>query len=129
MSNDGKVQWFGLKPFGAVCEEDNHAVTPVGGTCNWCDETIEASDSGMLTPHMALLAPEVEGDFTLEACYLPYHQECMMRQVLGSYAHIRGKCSCFSEEPEPDSGMSKREEARKVYELWCRGKKEGALLF
>ena len=115
---NGEVQWFGLKPFGAVCEEDNHAVTPVGKHCNWCNEAIEADDSGMLMLHMGRVVPESKDDFTVVARYQPYHHECMLRQVIGSCAHIEGRCSCVTGAEEPESGLSKREEAKKAFLLW-----------
>lgn len=113
---NGKVQWFGLAPFGGICEDDNHVETPVGQKCGWCDETIEATDAGTRMIHMGSLDP-TDGS-KLEAHYRPYHQECQLRMIVGSYAHIRGECSCFTGEPEGELGMSMREEAKKVFAIW-----------
>ena len=44
----------------------------------------------------------------------PHHCECALRAVVGSVAHVEGRCSCVdpsSEEGDPP-GMTKREAAR-----------------
>lgn len=48
------------------------------------------------------------------------HQECQFRIVMGSLAHLQGRCGCFvagSEEGDP-SGMSVRQAARAAYDYW-----------
>ena len=48
------------------------------------------------------------------------HGECLLRQVIGSLAHLEKRCSCFvpgSTEGDPD-GMSLREAAKAAAEAY-----------
>jgi len=48
------------------------------------------------------------------------HRECMIRTIIGSLAHLQGKCSCRvkgSCEGDPE-GVSKREGARLAYHFY-----------
>jgi hypothetical protein len=64
-------------------------------TCYWCAEPIEDSEM------WALVGDKVA------------HENCNLRSVLGSVAHIEKRCSCFvpgSTEGDPE-GMTRREAA------------------
>ncbi len=64
--------------------------------CDWCGEPLLPSE--IIDP----AAPKF------------MHHECVLRAVIGSVAHIEGRCSCYttgSEEGDPP-GMSKRDAAR-----------------
>jgi len=115
---DTYMQWFGPAPFGPVCEDTNHADTPVGTPCAWCDETIAQGEHGLFIPHVTSTGSAE----TLEvsAVYLPYHQECMLRTVLGSLAHVERRCTCYggTKNDEAHGALTKRQEARLVVAIW-----------
>jgi hypothetical protein len=46
------------------------------------------------------------------------HQECMMRQVVGSVGHQNGTCHCHGGNQEDPPGLTKREAAREAFALW-----------
>jgi hypothetical protein len=60
--------------------------TPVGELCLWCDEPIEASRAGVITP---------VGDLQGHCSERSEHYECFIRQIVGSVAHITMQCSCY----------------------------------
>lgn len=79
---------------------------PVGQRCDWCDELIGESDSGLLIPYY--------GD---EVAEIPFHKECFLRQIVGSVAHQLGECSCAGGDREDPPGISKREAAKMASDL------------
>jgi len=73
-------------------------------TCNWCEEAIHPC--GILS----LYGMDNR----------PCHKECLARQLLGSLAHIEGRCGCYvpgSAEGDPP-GLSRREAARQAVRAW-----------
>jgi hypothetical protein len=92
-----------------VCDPADHTATPVGQTCLWCGETVEAGDQGVVMPTIR------EGGASME----PLHLECHMRQVVGGVRHIEGRCLCCggTEEPDPP-GVTRREAARRAERAW-----------
>jgi hypothetical protein len=95
------IKWFGEAQGRPICDE--RVATPTGRLCSWCDEPIEAADQGVVVPCV------VENRLDDTA----WHYECWLRQLAGSVAHIRQKCSCFipgSDENDPP-GMTRREAA------------------
>jgi hypothetical protein len=99
-------QWFGRFPWAPICQALERVPVPVGTICTWCGEPIEEGDCGLFIFHLG------------RACARrPYHCECQARLVLGSLAHIEGRCWCFTGEPdELPAGMTKRQEAIAVWE-------------
>lgn len=99
--------WFG-RPWGAggvapVCEDGQHIATPVGSLCLWCDEPIEADDSGVVTPYI---------DAAINVHQAAQHVECFLRQALGGVNHIEGRCTCCGGDRDPDPpGLTNREAA------------------
>jgi hypothetical protein len=75
--------------------------TPVGAVCLLCEELIDEDDTGTIN---------YVGQVT--------HYECMMRSVLGSVGHLRGRCSCFGGDEEDPPGMTRREAAIAAVRLW-----------
>lgn len=85
------VSWFGESWGAPCCDPADHARTPVGEACAFCEEPIADGDRGFATG-------------------LPTHLECTLRSVLGSVAHIEGRCSCFGGDDD-DEELSARESA------------------
>ncbi len=68
-------------------------------TCSWCGERVTGPSPAALHP---------------------YHYECLFRSIMGSLAHLQGRCSCFvlgSSENDP-KGMSLREGAQAAFDYW-----------
>lgn len=98
-------QWFGPAPFGPICDNIEKVETPVGEACSWCLELIAPEDSGIVMMHF-------DG---LRSSRRPIHLECDARMLIGSLAHLQRRCSCFTGCKEAPLGMTKREEARRVW--------------
>jgi hypothetical protein len=108
-------RWFGPKPFANICSMIPETPTPEGEVCGWCEEPIVKGDRG-------IEMPTVERG---EWFYKPWHQECQIRLIVGSKAHLERRCSCFggrTEDVDTEPGMTKRQEAKYVLELWLAGK-------
>lgn len=105
------TRWFGPAPFAAACEPDRRMQTPVGTTCNYCEEPIEADDEGYAMPLLG-----VEG-----ISELIQHAECQMVSING---HVRcilthgptGVCPHGADRDPP--GMTKRKAAQLAEQLW-----------
>lgn len=78
--------------------------TPVGATCLWCDERIEEGDDGFV-----MGAVRASG----EPYVASVHHDCLVRQAIGSFHHLRRECYCYGvdEPPEPEPSLSPRQEA------------------
>lgn len=85
--------FFGKRIDAPVYRDSIEISTPVGARCGWCNDLIEAGDSG--TIH-AFADPEC--GLSTEAA----HIECQARGILGSLAHLAGTCECGTGEEEPD---------------------------
>lgn len=98
---------FGL-PWGApICEDLEVAETPVGEKCQWCDEPILPTDSGVL---ILLISKEGGG-------LKPWHWECHTRSVVGGINHLNGNCFCCGGNQPPDPPeISRRESAKRAVE-------------
>ncbi len=107
--------WFGHRPFGPMCTKQTHVDTPVGEPCLWCGDEIEAGECGVVVPMLLALDPET---WVMRA----HHQECFLRQTLGSVAHIERRCSCYvlgsSAEDPPD--MTMHEAALAAVQAWLK---------
>jgi hypothetical protein len=103
------MRWFGKSWDAPICEDLEHAPTPLGEPCGWCREPIEEADNGLLIPH-------VERNYTMER---PHHIECFIRETAGSVAHQLRRCKCFGggDRGEMEEGMTKREAARQAARL------------
>ena len=67
------MRWFGEDWGAPVCEDGEHAPTPVGAKCGSCGELIEEGDRGFLLPHL-------DRGFIVRE---PWHFTCLMEDVLG----------------------------------------------
>jgi hypothetical protein len=105
MSDDGCVKVFGGK--------HPHLETvpvPVGEPCSYCDEMIEAAESGF-----SQLLIDERGSRRI---YL--HRACFLRCIYGSVAHIHKQCSCYvpgATEGDPPE-MTKRQAAVAAVAAW-----------
>ena len=104
------MQWFGLKPWGPICDDCPRVDTPVGIRCARCAEAIEAGDDGVLVPALGL--ETTHGSYA-------YHWECNLRGVIGGANHLRGLCTCCggTEPPDPPQ-LSRRQAAKLAVALW-----------
>lgn len=107
------MKWFG-KPYGAPYEADTpHVATPVGEPCLWCNEAIEARDSGLVVH----CYPDGER---------AYHYDCHFRTIIGGLNHLRGRCQCCggTEPPDPPE-MTRRDAAAQAIAYWSkRGRRQ-----
>lgn len=98
--------YFGERWDAPAFDDAVQVSTPVGELCGYCDEKIEADDSGTFTTFVNELAAESA----------PVHIECVIRGWLGSPAHCRGECSCSGGE-EPADDRSWRDQGRAVVKM------------
>lgn len=104
--------------FGPSWRRQPHEVqvpTPVGQLCGLCEEPVEHSDTGTLQA-FSNRSPGAQWHVS----WRPVHYECSMRAVIGSVAHIEGRCSCYTPgagEGDPP-GVSRRQAARLAVEAF-----------
>ena len=96
------MKWFGKNWHAPICDQCPQGPVPVGETCNWCEEKIEAQDNGVVYSHGPVA-----------------HRNCFLRQINGSVAHVLKMCSCYvpgaSEDDPPE--LTKRESANLVVDI------------
>ena len=85
--------WFGEPWPSGVCYDDDGRLLeemrkpfPASESCLYCTEPFTDGDSGKATPY-------VRADGTSAPCHV--HKECMLREVLGSMAHLERRCRCY----------------------------------
>lgn len=79
----------------------------ITGTCGWCYEEVTVEDNAVETAALLESGPGM----------LPMHLECHIRMMLGSVAHLEGRCTCRSgSEREDDAYGSVRQEAQATLE-------------
>lgn len=111
--------YFG--PVTSMKEWEFLIATPVGQLCLWCEEAVVEGDVGTMQAVVDL----VDGQPATSS--RPSHYECSMRSVIGSVAHLEGRCSCVTpgaEEGDP-AGMSRREAAIAAVRLWEKQQRAG----
>lgn len=96
-----------------VCTE--HVDTPVGEECLHCDERIVEGDQGTITTYICE-DPSNPGKLINDV--RPIHRECSFRNVMGGIGHHLDHAFWCKEVKDPDGGMSRRESALKVWELF-----------
>jgi hypothetical protein len=92
-----------------LCDDVEQVPTPIGEACLYCEESIEADDRGFLIPHW--------GETVTEE---PWHQECLLRSVIGSVGHQLHHCECYGIEDISEGGLTKREAARHARDFMKR---------
>lgn len=95
--------WFGEDWKNGYDATDQQPV-PIGGQCAYCDETIIASDHGVIVPSIN----------QTDLRHVPLHGECFVRQIVGGINHQRGKCFCCGGNSEPDPATLTKRQAAKL---------------
>lgn len=96
------MKYFG-EAWNSMIAQQERVETPQA-PCHWCNEDIVEGEKG-------LVLPGSEGD-------VPFHQECFLRQIVGSVNHQQGICSCFGGVDEDPAGLSVREAAKAAVKLF-----------
>jgi hypothetical protein len=85
--------WFGEPWPSGVCYDDDGRLIeemrkpfPAGETCLYCTELFADGDSGQAMP-----CGRADGASEIRHV----HKECMLREVLGSMAHLEHRCRCY----------------------------------
>ena len=112
---DGTVEEIGERLYwgedwGApVCEGAVQSNTPPWGElCGYCREVIVEGESGTYTTMLWAQGPMLE----------PVHKECSLRMVLGGIGHHLNHTRWCVEQRDPDGGMTFRESALLVWQLY-----------
>lgn len=107
-----RTPYFG--PVTAMKEWEFLIATPVGELCLWCEEAVAEGDVGTVTSYVDI----VDGQEAVSRRVI--HHECSLRQVIGSLAHVEGRCSCVdpgADETDPPT-MSRRQAAQAAVAAW-----------
>jgi hypothetical protein len=106
--------WFGPAWPSGICYDDDgrliiemHKPFPTGESCLFCGEQFDeaAGDAGTAMPNMA-------GTGRAEIRHV--HKECSLQDVVGSLAHLEGRCRCQGGGTETP-GLTPRQEALAVW--------------
>lgn len=95
------------------------APTPVGVPCAWCSVPVADGDQGFLVGCAGL---DEQGK--IKATVKPFHRECQLRSVIGSPAHLDGKCSCHGGDGDnqPQTPEQRRAESLEVWDRITTGR-------
>jgi transcriptional regulator with XRE-family HTH domain len=95
--------------------------TPAGRSCLYCREEIVYGDAGV---HLSYVRVGDEGQWIQEPAVA--HFACQLRQMVGSVAHLRRRCSCYvpGDDEHDDPALSVRENALAAAAVFL----DGALL-
>lgn len=89
---------------------------PVGEPCFWCGHPFDADSHGLFMPVYGVAGPELQA----------IHKECNLRSVVGSMAHLEGRCSCCGgTDTGPETPLERYQEAVAVWEHWTRNRLGG----
>lgn len=101
MSDRYVMRWFAPEVRVPLARDSQlpRVAQPIGKPCAHCEEPIGPKDEGVM----------------LSGSDDPWHQECFLRQILGSVAHQTRRCSCYGGDGnEDDDDLSRREAARRA---------------
>jgi hypothetical protein len=84
----------------------------LGLLCLRCGEPFAPHEYGIMTQC-------IEADGALASA--ARHRECEMRAIIGSVGHLLRKCSCYGGNEEDPPGLSERDAARALVEVWESG--------
>lgn len=76
--------------------------------CDWCEEYVGPGETGIALPHIG-----TPGKPTVH-----FHEECYIRQLIGSVAHQQERCSCYGGDSEDDPSLTRHQAALAAYNLW-----------
>lgn len=109
------MQFFGDRWDAPAFDDAVEVERPVGAQCLFCPDVIGPEDSGIVTPYI---------DGRGKRSDSPIHLECHLRSVLGSVAHLEGRCSCVTGRRADDrTSLTHREEGLLVMQ-WVRDRKD-----
>ena len=106
--------WFGQAWPSGICYDDHGRLIeemrkpfPAGESCLYCDEVFDeaAGDSGQAMPCLTADGGSVRH----------VHKECLLRNVVGSIAHLQGRCRCSGGERSAGPGVTYRQDALAVW--------------
>lgn len=89
-------------------EADVWTDTPIGKPCDWCEEIFIAADRGVSVPRLNIVIAGREEDEETRAYY---HFNCFLRSIIGSVAHLEGKCTCCGGSSHEPPGLTRRQAA------------------
>lgn len=108
--------------------------TPVALFCVECGERIAEGDSGVVLQSVVVELDDARnlvvgapgGALTMFSTpkdqagihSIALHEECFMRQIVGSIGHQTRRCSCFGGDYDDPPGMSKRDAAKIAYTVF-----------
>lgn len=132
MSEPDPFSFFGvpmMRRFGSHGPEELELVaTPVGTACGFCGEKIAEGDTGPLCPAIQsaasrdgvpLISPEEAAKQLVNSpVWVPFHEDCFLRTVIGSVGHQMGRCYCVGGTEEDPAGMTKRQGATAACDLF-----------
>lgn len=81
--------FFGMRWDAPMLDNAARVATPVGAVCLHCAEPIEDGDQGVMRPYLT----ETDG-YAARGEWRPAHRECDLRSMVGSVAHLEGRCVC-----------------------------------
>lgn len=102
-------QYFGVKWDAPAYEDAVEVPTPLGESCLYCREPIVEGESGLMMPYVGN-----DGAAVMAAG----HIECELRSMLGSVAHLEGRCSCCGGAGNGDAGRASYREAARETMSW-----------
>lgn len=113
--------YFGERWDAFVTDGAEQVPTPVGQLCGWCSLPIANGDRGLLIP-IASLGEDGQPRYSA----VPWHRECLTRSIVGSPAHLDGRCTCHGGPVCGDlTPQRMREEALEVWRRVQTGRLTG----
>lgn len=111
MNVNGKLEqmrWFGPILFSNACIDLQKVDVPTGIPCSRCNEVIEPTDCGYMVNHIT----------QNEISQKPIHEDCFMREVVGSVGHQMKKCHCYGGNEDDPPELTKRQAATAAVKLF-----------
>lgn len=96
--------YFGVKYDAPAWDDAPELPTPVGQKCLLCEEEVLDGESGVI---IMAMGPVGVGP-------APQHIECFLRSILGSVAHLEGRCICSGGTVEDMDDRPYRVQARET---------------
>ena len=88
------MKWFGKIWNPRCCDPEDHAETPAGQSCLYCEKPIEINDQGIIMPMVPLDGPARD---------VPSHLDCFLKRILPhSFTCPRCRGRQSKEDHKPD---------------------------
>jgi hypothetical protein len=104
-----KTLFFGTRWDAPMLDNAEPVPTPIGWACLHCGEPVVDGDQGVMRACLTSL-----DDGTAAGRWRPAHRECDLRAMVGSVAHLEGRCSCHDGQTDETEGSSWRQQGRDV---------------